>query len=965
MRHRFIVGLFWLAFSGLCNGANAQHYPFQSYGQRDGLRNLVSRCMVQDQHGFLWVGTEDGLFRFDGSSFQKMPMDADSGAYITGLAEDTAGRIWASTPHALYYFDDAGTHRVNSSTEEFEFDLHAALANDPEDPKHFYFVSHHELFVADELRQNEWRVSPYFDRTYIAKHPELKDISFAYLRHNHQFWLGCGKGICLIAKGTFHFYGKMYGLPEEEWRVAFEDRLQRIWARSERSLYRLDLSKGKFVEADAGLPPFSIGVRNPAMTEDHNGRLLINLTEGVARLEGSSWRVFNEKTDLPSYTVNTLFSDRQGSLWIGVEGHGIARWLGYDDVENWTTVNGLSSNVAWGFIRNAQGQLWIATERNLERMSPDQSKIDQQLDSQGNPMRRIQTLALAGEGHIWSGSDEGNVIDFDPKTRTTRISAKENGVFEIFPDHLGRMWICSLNGLSNVSTTEKNAVPNQITFPWGGNGRIYGGVQDRDGTLWFISDFGLVRLSGSTWSKIRLPSDYQPVLDGQVTVAQDGTLWISGITPVLMHLRVQGDAAEVLERVSSTTLGSDIAYFLKMDRRGWLWVGTDAGISVFNGQRWTRFTTDDGLIWNDLNSNAFYEDTDGSVWIGTSGGVSHLLHPERVFGGESPTLWIANARIGNTVLDRDEKTEVPWGSHPLTAELTSQDFKHESSINFRYRIEGVGEDWQDTARHDLRYPPLPPGQYRLVALAFSIYDGKQSSPVSMPFTVLPPWWRTLTAFAAEAVAAILFVFLLWRWSVRILVARQRRLEDLVQDRTSELTREKAELLKARAALEELATHDSLTGLLNRGTIMSRLETEMERAGRESAPLAIVLLDIDHFKRVNDTYGHVTGDCVLQEYAKRLKSAARPYDVAGRYGGEELVMILPHFPKDGSDTRLSAMHKILCVELFRCNEHELEVTCSLGVAWYQPGLDNMHRLIERADRALYRAKDGGRNRFELG
>ena len=919
--------------------------------------------MVQDLHGFLWVCTEDGLFRFDGSAFQKMPMEAESGTYITGLASGADGRIWASTLHALYYYDDAGPHHINSSGEEFGFDLHAALASDPDNPRRLYFVSHHQLLIADETAPNVWRFSPYFDRAYISNHPELREISFVYARRNHQLWLGCGKGICHSSQGTCRFYGKQDGLPEQQWHVAFEDQLQRVWARSERSLFRLDPHTQRFSEADSGLPPFSIGVRDPAIVEDRNGKMLINLTEGIARFEDNSWKIFQEKTDLPPYEVNTLFSDQQGSLWLGLQGNGLARWLGYDDVENWTTVNGLSSNVVWSFLRNAQGQLWIATERNLERINPN-NKIEQQLDSQHNPMRRIQTLALSENGHIWSGSDSGNVVDYDPKAGTTRLVAKEDGVFQIFPDNLGRMWICSLNGLFYVGSTNKNALPNRVAFPWGGHERLYGGVQENDGTLWFVSDSGLLRLAGNSWNRIKLPSDYNPGLDGQISVAKDGTLWMSGMSPTLMHLKVRGDAAEILERISSTTLGSSVVYFLKIDRRGWLWVGTDAGLNIFNGQRWTRFTVDDGLIWNDLNSNAFYEDIDGSMWFGTSGGISHLLHPERVFEAELPTLWIADARIGNTILNRDQDTDVPWGKQPLTAELTSQDFKHESSTNFRYRIEGIGEDWQDTAKHDLRYPPLQPGRYRLIALAFSTYDGKQSKPAFISFRVLPPWWRTRSAIAAEIVATVFLILLLWRWSVRILVAGQRRLELLVQERTSELTREKSELLKARAALEELANHDSLTGLLNRGAIMRHLETEMDRACRDNVPLAIALLDIDHFKRVNDTYGHVTGDCVLQEYGRRLRSTARRYDVVGRYGGEELMMILPNFQKNASETRLLNMHATLCLDLFRCNNYELKVTCSLGVAWYQPDQDSIQGLVERADRSLYRAKENGRNRIEL-
>ena len=104
--------------------------------------------------------------------------------------------------------------------------------------------------------------------------------------------------------------------------------------------------------------------------------------------------------------------------------------MGYDDVENWTTVNGLSSNVVWSFLPNAQGQLWMATERNLDRINPN-NKIEQQLDSQHKPMRRIQTLALSENGHIWSGSDSGNVVDYDPKTGIT-VSLRKKRAYSKF-----------------------------------------------------------------------------------------------------------------------------------------------------------------------------------------------------------------------------------------------------------------------------------------------------------------------------------------------------------------------------------------------------------------------------------------------------------------------------------------------------------------------------------------------------
>ena len=969
MRKPFIAVAVVLAICGLGGSAQAQHYTFHSYGQSDGLKNLSTRCMLQDRLGFLWVCTEDGLFRFDGSGFEKMPLDTRDGPYITGIAQDAAARVWVATNHALLYYDSSGQHTVAGTGEEFEFDLHASLAADPDDSGRFYFVSRHRLLVAQRDEKGTWQVAPYFDRAYTAAHPELKNIVFVYSMPHGQFWLGCGVGVCSVLKNTIRFYGKKEGLPEEQYRMALVARSGGVWVRGEHDLLRLDPGSGQgarqFVPSADGLPQFSIGVRDPAMIEDGQGRILVNLTEGLARFEGDHWRVFKERTDLPPYAVTALLADRQGSVWLGVEGHGMARWLGYGQVESWTVTNGLSSNVVWNFARDHHGRLWVATERNLELMSQNLETVAPQVDGRGDPMRRIQTLALTEDGHIWSGSDNGAVIDFDPETRQTRQAAKLLGVFQIFPDSSGRIWICSLSGLFYVNAKDRNATAQRFAASAGPQGRVYEGLQDHDGTLWFISDSGLFRLSGSTWSHIYLPADYHPVLSAQIAMAADGTLWLSGLEPVLMHLRVRGDTAEALDRVSSGTLGSNNIYLVKTDRRGWLWVGSGNGLNVFNGQRWTHFAIEDGLVWNDLDSNGFYEDTDGTIWIGTSGGTSHLLHPERLFETEPLSLWVGAARIGDTALSLQSETEVRWGHQPLTVRLASLDFKGEEEVSFRYRIEGLGEDWQDTTKHDLRYPPLPPGKYRLAVIALNALEGQQSAPVYVSFTILPPWWKTRWVLATEVAAGILLFFLVWRWNVRALVARQRRLEALVQQRTHELELEKAELLKTRAALQEQATHDPLTGLLNHGAIIHELEVEMERADRDGSSLALVLVDLDHFKQVNDSYGHVTGDCVLREYAERLRLAARPYDALGRYGGEELMMIFPGFSTPGSDERLVAVHAALCSDLFDCNGYQLKVTCSLGVTWYKPGSDSTRTLIERADQALYAAKARGRNRVEVG
>ena len=171
-----------------------------------------------------------------------------------------------------------------------------------------------------------------------------------------------------------------------------------------------------------------------------------------------------------------------------------------------------------------------------------------------------------------------------------------------------------------------------------------------------------------------------------------------------------------------------------------------------------------------------------------------------------------------------------------------------------------------------------------------------------------------------------------------------------------------ELISARESMRQAATHDSLTGLLNRGEVMDSLTRELARSKRDGKPVGVILADVDHFKSINDTCGHLYGDAALKEIARRFRAKVRVYDAVGRYGGEEFLLILPGCDAMTTIIRADELRGHVAIKPVVSANTSRVITVSMGVVSSEQG-GTAEELIRQADCALYRAKESGRNRVE--
>ncbi|MBC3917307.1 diguanylate cyclase [Undibacterium sp. CY18W] len=940
--------------------ARSQQMPLRYFTQQDGLSNLSVSAMANDRDGYIWIGTENGLFRYNGTEFRRYSReDGLPEPFIAALHVDAQNRLWVANNNTLYLRKGERFESVFNDGKKVPISAGQKLSSSPDG--RLFFVSQQSLYALT-MSDGQPQLTVLFPSQQNLAQTVPDALFGLHLDKNGDFWLGCGQSICEYSGTKVRVWDVSQGVPDDRWHSFYRDSSGQLWARGEQHIAVLPANDTRFKDRT---PPGDILHKKGLViwiSADAEGRVLTNADQSLIRWNKDRWESFDKQNGLKiAGGLTGLLFDKDGGMWLGSRGLGLIKWLGSGNWESWTMAQGMPDDVALSLVRDRAGVLHVGTRSGPAQLGPDQRHFSTNTDGLGKIDHQWSGMVVDNSGTVWGGTYSGQLMRFDAKTRIYTQVATLPQIYRMLSDSKGNIWVTTANGLFVIDTSiskinvMRPAGLDSLKIP---ETEIFRDLcQSPNGNIWVLSRRQLLRFNGKSWNNFQVKFNGEPPNMAALSCAGDNGLWLGTVQAGLIRAGVK-DGVLQLQQQESPVLKNKLIFSLLEDNRGWLWVGTDAGIAVWNKKQWRLFNQSNGFVWNETNGRSFYEDPDGAMWVATSNGISHILKPERLFKEHELNSLIESIHRGGESFFADRPMDLAWSPQPLEFVLVSLNFRNRGALEFHYRLAGLEKSWSTSTTPRVRYTALEPGNYRFEYFV-SNSDAQQSSAIKyLELVIQPPWWRTVWFYILVGAVCLILVFVIHTYRLRKLTELQAQTEAIVKERTRELELSREEL-KIRAL------RDGLTSAWNRSAMLEILEMELVKAARQKTFLLLVLLDLDHFKRINDTYGHPAGDAVLVEVVRRLNATVRQYDAVGRYGGEEFLIIIPGLDLiHGKSLVERLLQSIREQNIVIGEQQSISVTSSFGVIAFDPYKPmTSAELISHADQALYRSKQQGRDRVE--
>jgi len=933
-------------------------------------------CILEDQLGRFWIATDGGglclmlpgretgkpeFIRFIHDPHNPRSIGGDA---VTSVFQDRAGTLWAGC-------DGGGLNRLvfdETGIRSLTFERFSVVPGDP--------------------------ATTGLDRVMDIEEDEMGNL-----------WIGTANGLLFRDHESKAFRRFIPGSGDDTSlshffvRKLYKDRKGILWIGTDGGgLNRLDWAPGaerpRFVRF-LNDPDNPHGIRSNAVEsiyEDRSGTLWVGLYYGGVnkivlrgdRPEERDREKFvhyqnapRDPASLSSNFVNAICERPQGDLWIGTDGGGLNQVLPPSGPPrplrfihhrlDLSRPDSLSDDIITAIHCGRSGQLWVGTYTGgLNRVEAD------------------------GKGRVRFAH-----FRHDPEKES---SLSSDFVMSIYEDSRGVLWVGTIDGGLNRFNARDGTFSNwrfNLMNPRSINDdNVNAILEDSRGRLWVGTAEGLHLFDRDTGLFTRFlhnPADPGSISHDYIRVIFEdsrGRLWVGTNGGGLNRIDFTGIRGRPrFHRIDSEAgLPSQVIMGIIEDKAGLLWLGTGRGLSRLDPDLLTvvNFSSTNGVQIDEFNRNAFCRSHSGELLFGGKSGL-YIFHPPdisqnphrppvvitgfQLFGKPVPIGKRVNGRV---VLPQaiNETKEIVMSSRDsvFSLEFAALNFIFSERNRYAYKMEGLDPDWnQMGGRRFVTFTTLPPGRYRFRVKASNNEGLWNETGTSLRIIVKPPLWRKWWFLVGMLLIAVMAGYLLYILRIRQLTRRQYALEGLVEQRTRELRdaslRDALTGLRNRRYIDEILLPE-LRYYLSRKTFNIRNEGDRRRLP-EDGGIGILLVDIDHFKKLNDQHGHSSGDRYLVGFAEILHKSVRAEDVVIRMGGEEFLIVLKRSDITFLDAFTLRLKEIVEAKEVAADEAKLKRTCSIGYTHFPfyeaaPELIDFDRLLMILDAGLYYAKNHGRN-----
>ncbi len=967
-------GIIWVGTNGGLSRFDSKTEAFTTYrshpGDKNSLSDIKVRTLLLDSRGTLWVGTRSGGLNFctpKGDTplvFQRYLHDKEdltslSGNYIRALHEDGDGRLWVATFGGGLSCLDLKNREKGFTRFNHEPDHPDSISSN--DVLSIFETRHRGMLVGTENGLDRLKVDgngfDHFQDKFDVG-PALENVSVAIMTEDVQggLWIGTdGGGLLWLDKNG---------------------RFRRFQARSEfdHSLSGNDV-RSLYVDRQGLLWIGTYG----------NGLNKVDLTVRAFSLL-RHWK--DDDKSLSNSVVLSIFEDSDQVLWVGTWGGGVNRLTDRKNVDlkcksqaaDETTIIG---DRVWAIHEDSRKNLWFGIwNGGLCRLTPDQ-----------------RTRA------------EPEFVRYKPDPDRPE-SLSNDSILTIHEDRRGILWLGTWGGGLNRMDTG-SLEPGKVEFKHYrhdkgdkssiGDDFIKTIMEDSHGNIW-VGTWGggisvlssrAVQTGGGGFTRyVYKYNDPFSLAHNDVTSLfedSQGIVWVGTYGGGLN--RFDPATGRFKSYTEKEGLSNNEVYGILSDDLGFLWLSTNNGISRFDPrtERFENYDVRDGLQGDEFNQGAYLKARDGKLYFGGTNGLTVFNPSDLTENRYVPPVYLTDFKVmhksvpitGSGILtqsiQRTKTVVLDHGDANFEMTFSSLNYRQSDKNRFAYMLQGMDRDWIETdwRMRKAHYTNIDPGTY-LFRVKASNDDGQwNENGRRLKVVIRPPWWALFWVRGLAMVLLAGLIYILYSARIRFFRRQQVYLEGEVNSRTLEVHRQKQVILEKNRFLSEkntllevqaeklrdVASRDTLTGLFNRRGFLERVELERTRSVRTNKMFAILLGDIDFFKKVNDQYGHDIGDVALVEVAKALCASVRQVDCVGRWGGEEFIALLPETGQEDAVIVAERIRRQVEKAVIETDKGPTTISITIGVAFFAEG-QTIEACIRVADGALYRGKEKGRNRVEL-